>query len=168
MVIIVIIAQEVYCIFPYCTHTSAAMAVAYTQDEIDKWPRQISIGTAYAFENNNAYLYDLIKWNDEAVYVCDKGSKYSRQGEQLILRYTVCHDDNGAIESMAWTAYDGGLLHDGSQFACRQAVFRIQNEKITYPGTYTWQQNVRATPRSNCSETPEWHGGLSAETRVTA
>ena len=83
-------------------------------------------------------------------------------------QWQLCHDDNGAIESMAWTAYDGGLLHDGSQFACRQAVFRIQDEKITYPGTYKWQQNVRACMRNDCSETPEWDGFLSAETKVIA
>ena len=106
-------------------------------------------------------MYDLFTINGEAFYVCDKGSDYSRDGERLILRYDVFPDG-----STSWTAYDGGLVQDGSQFGCRQAVFRIQNEKKTYPGTYNWDMNVKANARNGGSDTPEWDGPLKAETKV--
>ena len=81
-------------------------------------PQHITIGTAKAFENNRPFNYTKRQVRDETIdetiYVCDKGSEWSRAHEYLVLRR----------EAGIWTAYDSAVSPDGGYLHCRHAVFR--------------------------------------------
>lgn len=49
-------------------------------------PENIIIGTANAFRGDKAYSYQKKHIGPETIYVCEKGSKWARKGEVLVLR----------------------------------------------------------------------------------
>ena len=118
-------------------------------------PQHITIGTAKTFENNRPYNYTKRQVGGETIYVCDKGSEWSRAHEYLVLRR----------EAGIWTAYDSAVSPDGGYLHCRHAVFRCLKTDITRAGWHDWETNWAAT-RGDAGVDVEWHGTLQAETRV--
>ena len=96
--------------------------------------RPSDILTRKAFENGYHYEYTrMLPIAAERVYVCSKGSDYSREGEFLVLRQEDGH----------WTASDSSRANDGA-LVSHQPVFR-SDEDITTPGWHTWQTNYNAS-----------------------
>ena len=118
-------------------------------------PEHLTIGTQKAFENNYAFRYERKHIGTETIYVCDKGSDWSRTGEVLALRR----------ESNMWTAFDSSVSADGTTVQCRQPVFRCLATDITQPGWRKWETNYAANP-NDTGLSVDWQGELWAETRV--
>ena len=117
-------------------------------------PPHITIGTAKAYEKNRPYNYTKRQVRGETIYVCDKGSEWSRPHEYLVLRR----------EQGIWIAYDGAVSPDGGYLICRHAVWKCDTD-ITQAGWHDWQTNWAAT-RSDPGFDEQWYGTLQAETRV--
>ena len=118
-------------------------------------PEHFRIGTKKAFEENYAYHYEKRQIGLEIIYVCTKGSKWSRKNELLVLRY----------EAGTWTAYDSDVSANGRTLHCRQPVFQCLDTDITKPGWHQWQTNDAAS-RNADGLTVDWRGALRAETKV--
>ena len=126
-------------------------------------PHHFLMGSTTAFREDNAshytkhcleVLYSTTKHPEkttEMVYIGDKGSENSREGEVLLLR---CYQG-------VWTAWDSSLGPDGQKWNCRQAAFRLsetneQSSVFPWPGQYVWELNSGA---SDLSGSPEcWEG----------
>ena len=74
----------------------------------------LTIGTKKAFDNDYPLQYEKRQIAGETIYICNKGSDWSRRNEVLLLR----------CEEGTWIAYDGAISADLSIFQCRQQVFR--------------------------------------------
>ena len=129
--------------------------------EGQQMPKHLTIGTRKAFENNNAYLYELTEIDSEPIYVCTKGSQWARAGEFLVLRCVAKEDGSPGT----WTAFDSAISADGSTLQCRQPVFRCLATDITQPGWHEWEINYAASP-SDAGFSVDWQGDLLAETRM--
>ena len=126
-----------------------------SDDEGDLMPQHFSIGTLKAFDNKKAYSYEKKQLESETIYVCDKGSRYARENEVLVLRR----------KNNIWTAFDCLLSGDGKIRHQRQPVFRSHDgDDITLQGSHNWQMNDAASAGNDDSE-EEWGDFLSAETR---
>ena len=125
-----------------------------SDDEGGHMPQHFSIGTWKAFANNDAYSYEKKHLESETIYVCDKGSRYARENEVLVLRR----------ENNIWTAFDCLLSADGKIRHCRQPVFRSNGDDITLRGSYIWEMNFAARADNDGSQV-DWRGALEAETR---
>ena len=125
------------------------------QAQGEEMPEHFTIGTTKAFEENYAYHYEKRQIGLEIIYVCTKGSKWSRKNELLVLRY----------EAGTWTAYDSDVSANGRTLHCRQPVFQCLDTDITKPGWHQWQTNDAAS-RNADGLTVDWRGALRAETRV--
>jgi hypothetical protein len=112
---------------------------------------EFAIGTVKAFKNGYEFHYTKEEINGEVLYVCSKGSQWSRPGEFLVLR------KKGAY----WIAWDSSRVDDALQV--RQPVFR-SDEDITAEGWHTWQTNDKASSDEG-DDWVEWKGELAAETR---
>ena len=123
---------------------------AVPDDEGDHMPQRFTIGTQAAFDNNEAYSYEKQELESETIYVCDKGSKYAREGELLVLRR----------EGNIWTAFDCVFSGDGKIRQWRQPVFRSKGDNITKPGSHMWEINFNACPGNDSSE-EKWGGPSS-------
>ena len=115
-------------------------------------PQQFAIGTRKAFENGYPYLYKMQTVGGEEMYICEKGSEWSRNGEFLVLRF----------DSGTWTAADSVI--EGNTLRCRQLVFQCEGD-ITEPGWHCWKMNFNASKDGDGSNT-DWQGKLWAETRM--
>ena len=136
--------------------------MAISDEEVKKWPAKIMIGTEKAFKNNYFYEYEKKKIGQETVYVCSKGSEWSRVNELLVLRCERSQDG-----TIIWTAYDSSEAQGGRTVLCRQAVFRCVGANITEASFYTWQTNYNAD-KLNPGVSTNWQGNLLAETRVVS
>ena len=117
-------------------------------------PQRFSIGTTNAFDNKKAYSYEKKQLESETIYVCDKGSRYARENEVLVLRR----------EKKIWTAFDCVLSADGKIRHCRQPAFRSNWDDITLRGSYIWEMNFAARADNDGSQV-DWRDALEAETR---
>ena len=118
-------------------------------------PEHLTIGTKKAFEKNYAFPYEKQQIESEIIYVCNKGSEWARTNEVLVLR----------CQQGTWTAFDSGVIADGSTLQCRQPVFRCLATDITQPGWHKWETNYAANP-NDTGLSVDWQGELWAETRV--
>ena len=100
-------------------------------------PESFTIGTPNAFQEGNAYKYNKGMINQETIYVCNKGSQWRRNEEEVLV--LMC--ENGD-----WIAYDADVSYDWKTLQCRQPVFRCLKTDITRPGKYKWQTNWNANP----------------------
>ena len=71
-------------------------------------PYQLLIGTQKDIHTNNAYVYTKQVIGSVTIYLCDKGSQYSRPGEILLLR----KEDDGS-----WVAWDSDLTANKKHFS---------------------------------------------------
>ena len=115
----------------------------------------LTIGTKKAFDNDYPFPYEKRQIAGETIYVCNKGSDWSRRNEVLLLR----------CEEGTWIAYDGAISADLKKKLCRQPVFRCLATDITQPGWHEWQMNYNAGP-DDAGLAADWQGALWAETRV--
>ena len=106
------------------------------EDESGSMPDQLFIGTQKDIHTSNAYVYTKQVIGSDTIYLCDKGSQYSRPGEILLLR----KEDDGS-----WVAWDSDLTANKKTILCRQAVFRCWAPNVTKPGGYTWETNAAAS-----------------------
>ena len=121
-------------------------------------PKAFLIGTAKAFERNYAYKYARKYVAGECIYVCEKGSQFSKTDEFLVIRN----------EDGYWTAWDSLLLVGLQQkLLCRQAIFRSADD-ILQAGWHQWDTNHNANDSDDASADPVWHNDLRAETRHIA
>ena len=119
-----------------------------SDDEGGHMPQHFSIGTRKAIANNDAYSYEKKHLEAETIYVCDKGSRYARENEVLVLRR----------KNNIWTAFDCLLSGDGKIRHQRQPVFRSHDgDDITLQGSHNWQMNDAASVGNDDSE-EEWGG----------
>ena len=119
-------------------------------------PDHLAIGTSKAFEKNGAFTYEKQQINSEIIYICNKGSKWARTNEVLILRCQQC----------TWIAFDSDVNADGKTLQCRQAVFRCRDGAgMTEPGWHCWEINDVASP-NDTGVSVDWQTEVWAETRV--
>ena len=119
-------------------------------------PEHLAIGTLKAFEKNYAFTYEKQQINSEIIYVCDRGSKWARTNEVLVLR----------CQQGTWTAYDSDVNADGKTHQCRQAVFRCRDgADMAEPGWHCWEINDVASP-NDTGVSVDWQTEVWAETRV--
>ena len=116
---------------------------------------RLTIGTTKAFQNNYSFPYEKRQIAGETIYICNKGSDWSRRNEVLLLR----------CEEGTWIAYDGAISADLKKNQCRQPVFRCLETDITQPGWHKWQTNYAASPNDARLDV-DWKGELWAETRA--
>ena len=62
----------------------------------------LTIGTKKAFDNDYAFPYEKRQIAGETIYICNRGSDWSRRNEVLLLR----------CEEGTWIAYDGAISAD--------------------------------------------------------
>ena len=113
---------------------------------------QFAIGTRKASEKGYEYHYKVQTVGGEDMYICVKGSEWSRSGEFLALRF----------DSGTWTAAD--RVNEGNTLRCRQLVFHCEGD-ITKPGWHCWKTNFNASKDGDGSHI-DWQGELWAETRM--
>ena len=119
-------------------------------------PEHLTIGTLKAFEKNDAFTYEKQQINSEIIYICNKGSKWARTNEVLILR----------CQQGTWIAFDSDVNADGKTLQCRQAVFRCRDgADMTEPGWHCWEINDIASP-NDTGVSVDWQTEVWAETRV--
>ena len=106
------------------------------EDESEPMPYQLLIGTQNDLQNNNAYRYTKQVIGSVTIYLCNKGSQYSRPGEKLLLR----KESDGS-----WIAWDSILSATRTTLQCHQPVFPCWAPNVTKPGGYTWETNVAAS-----------------------
>ena len=108
-------------------------------------------------EKVDRFVYGFHRRKDrlETIYVCTKGSRWSRRNENLVLR----------CDSGTWTAVHSALNANGSTLHCRQPVFRCLATNITQPGWHNWETNYDADPK-DAGLLVDWQGELWAQTRV--
>ena len=117
-------------------------------------PESFTTGTQKAFKWNTAFSYERVIICGEIMYLCSRGSDWSRPDEYLILRR----------EGKDWIAYDSGTIQQGETPVCRSPVFRSRGRNITQPGLHEWEINHCASPSDN-GLMQEWHRGLMQVTR---
>ena len=122
-------------------------------------PEKIAIGTRRVFQNNDPFVYDLLRDdNGQLAYVCQKTSSYGREGE--VLTIMDCTNDQGE----RWFVATEGILANGT-FTPRQQVFRTQGP-FWEPRQHQWQTN-RFASRNNFTMEVDWDADwlLVCETR---
>ena len=118
-------------------------------------PDHFTIGRRNAVRIKDAWSYKKLQLKSETIYVSDKGSRYARNNEVLVLR---------RVDDM-WTAFDCVLTADGKIHQQRQAVFRSHEADITREGYHKWQMNDAASVDNNEGSEEVWRGTLRAITK---
>ena len=129
------------------------MASAAEDRQSEDMPEIFSIGTKKAYEGRYEYKYKKDTIAGKTVYVCKRGSDFSKDDERLVL----CQDAEG------WTAYDSSVNGNGDTLITRQKVFRSDDLFIYKEGIHFWQMNKNVSTKDTVDD-PEWYGRLECIT----
>ena len=129
------------------------MASGAEDGQSEGMPEIFSIGTKTAYARKYQYDYKRETIDGKTVYVCKRGSDFSKDDEMLVL----CQDAEG------WTAYDSSLNGNGDTLITRQKVFRSDDQFIYKEGTHVWEMNKKVSTNDTVDD-PEWYGRLECIT----